>query len=57
MSRKHYQEAAKVIHESGIMGIDVKAFTLLVDGLASMFKSDNSAFDRERFVEACETGQ
>lgn len=46
-SRKHYRKVAEIIR-----GANTRKE--LVDGLATMFKTDNSRFDRELFETACE---
>lgn len=65
MSKKDYQAIARLIHE---VRSGNPAFTQHFDGrpdspadeitkgLGDIFRRDNPRFDRERFVEACETG-
>lgn len=64
MSRKHYREVAEIIkaernvgHDDGlsvetITGIDL-ATRNIASRIATMFKIDNSRFDREKFLDAC----
>lgn len=62
MSRKHYREAASVLNallldDSMATDPDVVAqanFTVrrAAEGLADMFKADNRAFDRQKFMDA-----
>ena len=66
MSRKHYTEVAEII-KAEIDGIDSvndpfgvgahSALSNVADNLADMFKRDNSAFDRARFLDACGLGE
>lgn len=64
MSKKHYQAIARAIHSTREMiyrdsSHDQVRNALLSDlsgKLSDIFKADNSAFDRARFLEACETG-
>lgn len=61
MSRKHYREVAEII--SGELPLpaartpeaDAERDVLrsVADGLAGMFKRDNSEFNRQRFMDAC----
>lgn len=63
MSRKHYTEAAEIIkanldaakserNEDEAIGAEMAVKNVARD-LAGMFKRDNSAFDRARFMDAC----
>lgn len=63
MSRKHYIKIAKVIRSevekaevSSLLPETVNALTEVADSLATMFKADNSNFDRARFMDACGLG-
>jgi hypothetical protein len=51
MTRKTYREAAEVIRAARELP-DREQLTAVVEGLADMFKRDNSRFDRERFRDA-----
>ena len=64
MSRKHYIKVAKIIKDSTLLykyrdSNDGRKMlptinkTLLVSELCTMFKADNSLFDRQRFINAC----
>lgn len=59
MSRKHYREAAEIIKRhrqiSARSGDNTGVYAVegVAEELADMFKRDNSAFDRARFMEAC----
>lgn len=62
MSRKHYREAADVIRGEVLIAegspeivrdAQLAALEAVADGLARMFKADNSNFRREQFMEAC----
>lgn len=59
MSRKHYREAADVIRgrvetaRANGNTATVNALLGVAGDLATMFKADNSRFDREKFMEAC----
>lgn len=64
MSRKHYVEAAKVIKGNlEDFQVDSASGTIfnmaesIANDLADMFKRDNSAFDRARFMDACGMGE
>lgn len=65
MSKKDYQAIARAIHGTREMIYrvpehdEVRRLLLadLQDRLSGVFKADNSAFSRERFIEACETGK
>lgn len=59
MSRKHYVEIARSIstqvatsRENGLYSVE-QALRLVVHDLCDMFKRDNAAFDRSRFLTAC----
>jgi hypothetical protein len=51
MTRKTYREAAEVIRAARELP-DREQLIAVVEGLADMFKRDNSRFDRERFRDA-----
>lgn len=63
MSRKQYRDMAEVIHgEVGDIPLnyerlmahdDLTAIYSIASGLATVFKIDNSRFDRQRFMAAC----
>lgn len=62
MSRKHYREVASIIasavseaNDRGSEHTDAILRTVegVADGLARMFKADNSAFSRQQFFNAC----
>lgn len=58
MSRKHYREVAEIIKTERVanpgMSPETEATLLRVASeLASMFKRDNSNFNRDKFMEAC----
>ena len=64
MSRKHYIKVAKIVKDSTLLykyrdSNDGRKMlptinkTLLVSELCTMFKADNSLFDRQRFIDAC----
>jgi len=62
MSRKDYVEVARIIRDrvedAQAVGslITQHALANLAESLADMFKSDNSNFDRSRFMDACGLG-
>lgn len=64
MTRKHYIKVAKIVKDSTLLykyrdSNDGRKMlptinkTLLVSELCTMFKADNSLFDRQRFINAC----
>lgn len=56
MSRKHYREAAETVKEvtaAAGTGVEVRAASDIAQGLARMFKRDNSNFRYDTFYEAC----
>lgn len=63
MSRKHYTEAAEIVKRNleratdgvpeDMAGNAEFALKNVANDLADMFKRDNSAFDRSRFMDAC----
>ena len=68
MSRKHYIKVAKIIKDSTLLykyrdSNDGRKMlptinkTLLVSELCTMFKADNSLFDRQRFINACDDNE
>ena len=58
MSKKDYQAIAAAIYTAHRRSGDkAVALQCLTDDLCDIFKADNSAFSRERFREACETGK
>ena len=58
MSRKTYVAVAKIIKSNTIVKSGKMLPTLnktaLVSELCTMFKADNSLFDRQRFIDACD---
>jgi len=60
MTRKDYIKIARVIKDNtSVTYIDNGTIAnvvkdSLIDDLCIMFKQDNSLFDRQRFVDACE---
>jgi len=53
MSKKDYIEMAKILREfRQNHNVSVEAFKELTNSIASTFKSDNAAFDKDRFLEA-----
>lgn len=68
MSKKHYQAIARALyeavqtqaHEDARIAAPSAARYLMahvMEGIARVLAADNPRFDRERFVEACETGR
>jgi hypothetical protein len=59
MSKKDYQAIAGAIYTASVKDPAFTGETRngLVFELCVIFKADNSAFDRARFIEACETGR
>jgi hypothetical protein len=65
MSRKQYRDMAAVIAEVRNVSMDGEGLTAevvagidlatrnIASGLATVFQIDNSRFDRERFLDAC----
>lgn len=63
MSRKHYREAAEIIHrevddlmslpEGDMRYSAMVSVECIARGLATMFQIDNSRFQRDKFMEAC----
>lgn len=60
MTRKDYVKIAQVfksyieIAEDGDRDVDVETVKFLASDMAYMLKRDNAAFDREKFLSACE---
>ena len=55
MTRKHYREMAEILHQE-LMAFPPQSqyvVSAIAQSLARMFKRDNSAFDSQRFYEAC----
>jgi|TARA_R100001463_G_C3420213_1_gene210176 hypothetical protein len=50
MTRKDYIKLANLISWNG----KVKSNKVFLNDLASMLKSDNQKFDKERFINACQ---
>ena len=57
MSRKHYIKVAKIIKDNTLVKggkmLPTLSKTAVVSELCTMFKADNSLFDRQRFINAC----
>ena len=60
MSRKDYRATADLIKSQRRLDGPTEATRLandtlrnIADGMASIFKADNSRFDRQKFMEAC----
>ena len=55
MTRKHFEEVAEVIKENTMNDtqpiINKKTF---INALSVVFKRDNSNFDTQRFIDACD---
>jgi hypothetical protein len=51
-NRRHYEAVARAM-QSALL--DRSAYAAVRE-LADMFAKDNSAFDRDRFIQACEPG-
>lgn len=57
MTRKHYQTLASAIYQRGrISSSQPWDGERIIKALADVLKADNPRFDRDRFIEACETG-
>ena len=60
MTKKEYIKIASIIkdntriEQSQAMIIEVLSKDKLIDDLCIMFKKDNSLFDKQRFINACE---
>ena len=58
MTRKHYIAVAKIVKDNTLVKSGKMLPTLnktaLVSELCTMFKADNSLFDRQRFIDACD---
>jgi hypothetical protein len=56
-SKKHYiaiaREIAELLKDMEGSNTAINAIALLASRLACIFKDDNPAFDRERFLRAC----
>jgi hypothetical protein len=58
MSKKDYQAIARALFQAKDGSYAEEDSRIRIIGnLADVFKADNSRFDRERFIEACETGK
>ena len=57
MTKKHYIKIASIIKDSTLKDNTMLLPTLnkvtLINRLSSMFKDDNSLFDKDRFLDAC----
>ena len=58
MSRKHYIAVAKIVKDNTVVKGDKMLPTLnkvaMVSELCTLFKADNSLFDRQKFISACD---
>ena len=55
MTRKDYIKIARIIKDSKCDNYNNRLLKYsLIDDLSVMFKQDNSLFDRQRFIDACE---
>ena len=60
MTRKTYIAVAKIIKSNTIVSWETSKMlptlnkTALVSELCTLFKADNSLFDRARFIDACD---
>lgn len=53
MSKKHYIAIAKIIANAQRQNTVEQALDHVTEDLADMFKCDNAAFNRAKFIEAC----
>ena len=51
LSRKHYKQLANVIKVSEYRGIILKK--VLLDNLCIVLKQDNTRFNSDKFIDAC----
>lgn len=60
MSKKDYQAIARMLHGADPAGTAVTdpadTWRSIVEGMANVLADDSPRFDRQRFIEACETG-
>jgi hypothetical protein len=61
MSKKDYQAIAAILHRNRTQETDHgsesrSVVSMIAQDLADMMAGENPRFDRERFIEACETG-
>jgi len=54
LSKKHYIEIAKIISNAQRQNTGEQACDHIASDLCDMFQRDNSAFNRDKFLEACE---
>ena len=58
MTRKDYIKIARIIKDNTINGNELKYLSInkdsLIEDLCIILKEDNSLFDRQRFIDACE---
>ena len=58
MSRKHYIAVAKIVKDNTLIKNGEMLPTInkvaMVSELCTMFKADNSLFNRQRFIDACD---
>ena len=55
MTKKDYIRFAKIIKDSKCYNYNNRLLKdSLIDDLCIVFKQDNSLFDRQRFIDACE---
>ena len=53
MSRKDYVALAKIVADSSERFVDKSAMLGLATDIAKYLKQDNSSFDTQRFLKAC----
>ena len=54
MTRKDYIKIARIIKDSKLNETKYLIKDSLINDLSVMFKQDNSLFDKQRFLDACE---
>ena len=56
LSRKHYVVIARVIKDSTFVDNHIPTINKakLINGLSIVFKQDNSLFNSDRFIDACD---
>lgn len=60
MSKKHYQAIAQAFHSAGeetMRQSEDQTWQILRRNIADVLAADNPRFNRELFIEACETGK
>lgn len=53
MTKKHFIKIARVIEKYAGLTPERGDIKLLAEDLADIFKEENPAFDRQRFLDAC----